>query len=68
MVFIEALLEPYVFLITAANDFCLLLFKQENLLAFFNNSLQGPFSVLAVHIFSYLEVLTRLCSSDEQSL
>lgn len=31
MIFIETLLEPYVFSTTAANDSCLLLFKQENL-------------------------------------
>lgn len=75
MIFVETLLGPNIFLITATNDFCLLLLgnrkgnsNEEKLSTYLNNNLQGPFLVLAVHDFSYLEVFTSLCSTDEQSL
>lgn len=75
MIFLEALLGPNIFLITATNDFCLLLLgnrkgnsNEEKLSAYLNNNLQGPFLVMAVRDFSYLEVFTSLCSTDEQSL
>jgi len=72
----ETLLEPNVFLITTIKDFCLLLLGNRN-----GNSEQEKLSPLILIIiykgffqfylsilFSYLEVLTRLCSSDEHSL